>query len=182
VIVGFALSVPDNDSYMLAGGGPPSACSTCGLINDRTWVDPGFELQKAQFDASYTYDGYLIVSERFRSVTDGPGAHFVALPSSPGFYSLVVDNRVPFDAARRKTVFEQPCDECGRFFVVAGATPVFLKVRFRLADELYRTDVEFGTGNEQHPLIVMGPGLASRLREENLAGVDLRPVTGEETV
>ena len=155
-------------------------CSTCGLVVDRSWIDPAFELRDSRFDASYTYDGYLIVSDRFRLLTDGPGARFIPLPSSPGFYSLVVDDRVQFDAVRRKTVFEQPCGECGRFFTVVGATPVVLKVHGPLGNQLYRTDIEFGTGNEQHPLILVGPDLAARLQEESLAGVDLQPVTGDD--
>jgi hypothetical protein len=179
--VGFVLSAPDNDSYMLRGTTQYPACSTCGLVCDREWIDPAFEVQDTRFDASYTYDGYLIVSERFRAITDTPGAHFIDLPSSPGFYSLVIANVVPFDAVRRKTLFEQPCEECDRFFVVAGAKPAFVMVSSALADRLYRTDVEFGTGNEQHPLVVMGPGLAARLRKENLTGVHLQPVEGKET-
>jgi hypothetical protein len=151
------------------------------LVNDRAWIDPAFELRNTRFDASYTYDGYLIVSRRFRAIAETPGALFIDLPSCPGFYSLVIDNLVQFDAVRRKTTFEQPCAECGRFFVVAGAKPAFLMISSALDDALYRTDLEFGTGDEQHPLVVMGPGLAERLREANLAGVDLQPVEGEET-
>jgi hypothetical protein len=147
-------------------------------VTDRRWVDPSFKLTDDRFDASYTYDGYLIVSERFRSITDGPGVRFIGLLSDPGFYSLVVQNVVMFDAKRRQTIFEQPCGECGRFFVVAGATPVFLMASDPLCDQLFRTDIEFGTGNEQHPLIILGSGLAAQLREADLRGVDLSPVTG----
>lgn len=174
--IGFLLDGPDNDSYMLGGPGSPPVCGTCGLVSDRAWIDPGFQLRDKRFDVSATYDGYLIVSERFREIADGPGARFIALPSATGFYSLIVDNAVPFDAARRKTRFEQLCAECGRYFVVAGATPAFLKVDSLAADQLYRTDVEFGTGNEQHPLIAVGTAMGDRLRAARLAGLDLSPV------
>lgn len=63
--------------------------------------------------------------------------------------------------------------------MVAGATPAFLRVNQPLLDQLFRTDVEFGSGNEQHPLIVMGPGVAERLRNADLLGIDLLPAQGE---
>ena len=176
--VGVALSAPDNDSYMLADGASFPACRTCGLVTDRTWVDPVFKPVETCFDASYTYDGYLIVSERFRSIAESATTRFVPLASAAGFYSLVIEAVVPYDVERRKTILEQPCQTCGRFFVVAGATPVFLAVADPLADELFRTDVAFGSGNEQAPIPVMGHGFGQRLRGANLAGVDLRPVRG----
>jgi hypothetical protein len=147
------------------------------MVSDREWIDPSFKPGKTDLDASYTYDGYLIVSERFRSAVAGADVRFHQLPSAPGFYSLIVENVVRFHAARRKTTFERRCLQCGRFFVVAGATPVFLKSTGPLADKMYRTDVEFGTGDEQHPLIVVGPGLGEQLRVAGLEGVDLRLVS-----
>jgi hypothetical protein len=176
--IGFALSAPDNDSYMLSDEGAYPACPTCGLATDRTWIDPEFRPAVGRFDASYTYDGYLIVSERLRSVAESPQARFISLPSAPGFYSLVIEAVVPFDVERRNTVFEKPCATCGRFYAVAGATPVFLKLEDPVPDELFRTDVEFGTGNEQCPIPVLGQGLAERLRSANLAGVELLPARG----
>jgi hypothetical protein len=129
-----------------------------------------------RFDVSYTYDGYLIVSERFRDIAEEAGTRCISLPSVSGFYSLLVENEVPFDTVRRRTRFEQPCDECGRYFVVAGATPAFLKVEAELPDQMFRTDLEFGTGNEQHPLIIAGPRTADRLLVAGFDGLDLTPV------
>jgi hypothetical protein len=174
--VGYVLSGPDNDSYMLRGPGSAPVCSSCGLLTDATWVDPDFELVDDRFDVSYTYDGYLIVSERFRAIAEGPGTQFIELAGVRAFYSLVADDVVPFDAARRKTRFEQLCVECGRYFVVAGATPAYLRIEANLPDQLFRTDIEFGTGNEQSPLIIVGSGMANRLLAGNLVGLDLAPV------
>jgi hypothetical protein len=146
------------------------------MVLDRSWIDPSFALTRMDLDASYTYDGYLIVSERFRSVAGEASGHFEKLPSSPGFFSLIAINELKFDAARRRTVFDRLCSECDRYFVVAGATPVFLAGATRILDLISRTDIEFGTGDEQHPLIIVGPGLVKRFRTANLAGVDLRAI------
>ena len=97
----------------------------------------------------------------------------------PGFFVLDSQNEVAFDAARRGTKFDRKCGECGRFNVVAGAFPVFLVDAAPLPDVVWRTDVEFGTGDEQHPLILVGPMLARRLNDAKLSGVDLRPVVDD---
>lgn len=111
--IGFVMSGPDNDSYMLRGPGSPPVCGSCGLLSGRAWVDPGFELRDRRFDVSYTYDGYLIVSQRFKDVADGVGTRFIGLPSISGFYALVVENVLPFDTVRRKTRFEQRATSAG---------------------------------------------------------------------
>jgi hypothetical protein len=175
-MIGYVLGAPDNGSFMLVEDSLAPRCSSCGLVADLGWINPRFDLRDKRFDASYTYDGYLIVSERFRVVADAAGGRYIELPSIPGFYSLVVDRVVPFDSARRGTIFERPCEECGRFYVVAGATPAFLLVDGPLSDDFFRTDVEFGTGDEQTSLIALGAELAATLRAADLAGVDLEEI------
>jgi hypothetical protein len=134
---GYRLSVPDNDSYMLRGATPHPACKLCGLVTNHKWIDPSFRLVRRQFDASYTYDGYLIVSDRFREIARTAGAQCVGLPAEPTFFGLLADEVVAFDTARRGTRFENRCERCGRYRAVAGATPVFLVDRDRSLTDLF---------------------------------------------
>lgn len=157
---------------------PHPECPECSLPTNPNWIDPSFKLRKKKFYASYTYDLYLIVSERFRSTLDGTGMRFIELPSTPGFYAAFADDVVPFDTVRRRTAFEQPCATCGRYFSVAGATPAFLQVQEPLDDKVFRTDIEFGTGT-QRPLTLFGPGLAKRIWSAKLQGVVLQPVKSD---
>jgi hypothetical protein len=173
MIEGYLLTARDNDQYMLRGDAPHPACGSCGMASDRSWIDPSFTMVRTRLDASYTYDGYMIVSEQFRSIAGTASGRYLDLPSSPGFFVLTADHEVEFDAARRGTSFDRPCTACGRHFAVAGATPVLLVRSGSLPDIVSRTDVEFGTGDEQHPLLLVGPGLARRLREAHLIGFEL---------
>lgn len=174
---GFSLNAPDNDSYMLRGPTAHTSCSTCGMALDSGWVDPLFQLVRRDFEVSYTYDGYLIGSQRFRQMTTGRGPSFIDLQSVPGWYAVSVDSVVKFDAARRKTKFEDVCHECNRYYTTAGATPVFLRPGESIpADQLARTDLQFGTGDEQHPIVLVGSSLAKDL--VSLAGVSLKPIAG----
>lgn len=179
MIAGYRLDVVDNDSYMLRAGLPYPACINCGFVTDREWIDRDFQLNKQNFDASYTYDGYLIVSDRFRSLAEGRGARFVRLPSQPDFYSCRVDALVRFDAVKRGTRFEDYCDVCHRYRSVAGATPVYLHDPLPLDAGFVRTDIEFGTGNERHPIILVGSRFAEGcLMNSGLTGLSLMPIEG----
>jgi len=168
----FVLSGPDNDSYMLDGV-EVWRCGTCGLPMDREVANPTFVLRDRRWDLSYTYDGYCIVSERFHAALGDQDAIYRALPSEPDFFVLSSDRFVDFDAERRGTRFEDRCDECGRYRSVAGATPAFLTDPVPLASNLARTNVEFGTGDEQRPLLLVGTEAAARLRADGLAGLSL---------
>jgi hypothetical protein len=171
----FILSAPDNDSYMLAGAPEALRCGSCGRSLDSEWVDPSFRLSERGCDASYTYDGYLIVSARFREVVADRGARYVDIPAEPSCSVLIPVERVRFDAIRRRTTFENFCEACGRYHDVAGATPAFLR-SVPPPDGLRATDLEFGSGDEQHPLLIVGARLADELREAQLQGVELKRV------
>jgi hypothetical protein len=175
----FSLSAPDNDSYMLNGPAPHDSCESCGLPIDRDWIDPSFRLNRRDLDMSYTYDGYLIGSEKFMEATSRRGARFISLRSTPGFYSIRVDITVRFDAVRRKVTTENWCPRCQRYRSVAGALPVYLLPGEVIPrDRLVRTELEFGSGNEQHPIVMAGSDLAKELLAASLTGLTLRPVAG----
>jgi hypothetical protein len=172
----FTLSAPDNDSYMLTDFPEALRCVGCHRSLEPEWIDEQFTLRKRQWDASYTYDGYCIVSARFRDVVRERGARYIALPSEPSFLALFPRERVAFDVERRRTTFQNLCTECGRYRDVAGATPAVLRHPAPPAQEMRGTDIEFGSGDEQHPLLVVGAKLADELRAAQLLGVDLHAV------
>jgi hypothetical protein len=176
VIFGFWLSGPDNDSSMLDDAPDAPRCPRCGFALDHAWINPRFKLNVKRWDVSGTYDGRLIVSQRFRNVLGDRGAVYGDLPTEPSFFTLRAEKQVEFDADRRRTRFTHFCDECRRFTQAAGATPVFLKDEARLPDELRRTDILFGSDNGQHPLLLVGPGLAADLRRADLAGLELHAI------
>ena len=201
MIIAYALTPHDSGAHMLgpdtfrpeeAGGfydwrfgrdgvAHPATCSRCGRKTDRNYVNGKFRAEKRAWDVSATYDGYCIVSQRFRQFSEQrawEGMEFVALPSDPEFFILRLNNVLRFDSCRRKTRFERPCSQCNAYFDVVGGTPAYLSgVPEPLDEGFYRTDLEFGSGHEQAPMILVGVGTASLLKAGRFRNFDLHAVT-----
>ena len=181
MIIGYQLSALDDDSAMLGpdtyrpsprrgfhdwrygSNGVPhvATCPSCGRKTDPNYVSPTYRVRKRRRDATATYDGYTLVSARFKADCEREGwggIEFVRLPADDQFFWLRPNRIVEFDAVRRETRFEESCDTCHAYYSVVGATPVYLRdIREPLAEGFYRTDLEFASGPEQHPLIIVGP-------------------------
>lgn len=170
--------VPD-----MSGASRPGVhrCDACGELTSK-WDEPLVDLviKKRRLDISITYDGVLIASQQFKSIyesNDLSGLVFRRLPDDHDFYAIHALKVVAFDAERRKTRFVTPCPRCGRFESVVGATPVFLKAGSEVEGlEFVRTDLEFGSGDEKHPLLICGQIAADSLSNAKLNGLDLSPV------
>src|SRR5438552_10193794 len=104
--LGFKLSGPDNDSYMLQKAARVPRCGSCRIALTHDWINPEFTLVVTRLDLSYTYDGYCIVSQRFRETLSDRGAIYRELAAVPEFFALYADDVVQFDAGRRGTRFE----------------------------------------------------------------------------
>ena len=160
-------------------------CEACGELTSK-WDEPLLDLvvKKRRLDISITHDGVLIASRRFKSIYDQKelsGLVFRQLQDDRDFFAVHALKVVEFDAERRKTQFIAPCPRCGRFESVVGATPVFLKDGREVERrEFVRTDLEFGSGDEKHPLLICGQVAADSLSNAQLYGVDLSPIKEDE--
>jgi hypothetical protein len=102
---------------------------------------------------------------------------FVRLHADPERFVLRLANVLAFDAERRGTRFLSPCPACGAFYDVVGATPAFLRgVREPIERGFFRSDLVFGSGPEQRPLLFVGIRTAEALNEKRFEGYMLRPV------
>ncbi len=156
-------------------------CPDCDELLAK-WEEPLLDLivKKRLYDVGITYDGVMVVSGRFKSACEGNGLTgliFRQLPKDPSFFAVGATTVVHFDADRRKTRFVKACPICGHFESVVGATPVYLKHGSQIREhEFVRTDLEFGSGDEKHPLLLCGKAAADILSKASLRGLDLEPV------
>jgi len=176
---GFSLSGYDNDSFMCSSTDRVfeemdglEVCQKCGFRTDFNYINNRFYVKRGINDISYTFDGYCIVSLKFKEACERAnfqGLQFVKLPSDSEYYCLVPSCVVEFDSEKRKTRFENKCEVCGNYEAVAGATPAFIKGE--LISDICRTDILFGSGNAKHPLILISDKAKNVFKREKLHGV-----------
>ena len=117
-------------------------------------------MARTSYEVSFTYDGRLIVSERFRQFCEGnalEGACFDLVNDRRKLYSLTSDRIVKFDANRREAEFSGLCDLCHQYEEVIGANPCFLEnIDKPLLHGFYQTDLEFGSGAGKSAVLLVG--------------------------
>lgn len=202
-LIGYKLSGHDNDSYMLGeetrraltdeerkffdwrflknGAQHPATCQKCGRKTEHEYIDPNFKLKKKSMDIGSTYDGYTIVSEKFKIFCEShsiTGIEFIELPSQPKHYWLVVRNTLEVDTAQSLGMrFLYYCDECKHYAGVFGTSGLRFKgVESTILQGIYRTDLEFAQAHQQHPVIVVGVEVAAEIKSAKLKGVCLNKI------
>lgn len=200
MIAGYQFGGHDNDSYMLGeetrpaasaeereyydwrfvqnGGQHPATCPKCGRKTDANYVSPTFKLGKKRMDVGSTYDGYTIVSERFRQFCadlDIADVDFVSLPSEPRHYWFRVQKTLKVDThASQGLRFLNYCDRCHSYAGVFGTSRLrFIGVETTVPKGFSRTDLEFAQAHEQSPVIVADPDLGAAIHAQGFTGVDL---------
>jgi hypothetical protein len=202
-IIGYSLSGHDNDSYMLGeetrraltdeerqffdwrfvkdGKQHPATCPKCGRKIDPGFVDPSFHLSKKSMDIGSTFDGYTIVSEKFKRFCESHemrGIESIALPSQPKHYWFVIRNIIEVDTTKSLGIrFLYYCDWCQKYAGVFGTDGLRFKgVESPITEGIYRTDIEFAQAHEQHPIIVVGTEVAAAMKAAKFKGICLNKI------
>ena len=196
----FTLSGHDNDSYMLGEdtfkvtdpekrkfydwrfllneNQHPATCPECGRKINEDYVSPSFRLRKKSLDIGTTYDGYTIVSERFRDFIDEQkitDIEFVQLPSQPHHFWMRVHSIIEVDTERSIGIrFLNYCDVCKSYAGVFGTSMLRFKgIDSEFPKGIFRTDLLFAQAHEQHPVILLDPELGKSIRERKFKGICL---------
>jgi hypothetical protein len=133
-------------------------CSACGYRIDLPKYNPSYNPKNSMQDFSITYDGFWIVSVKFRDfciAQNYDDLEFEKFQSNNDYFNLKVNNVVVFDYEKRRTRFEKRCNLCGNFESIVGATPTYLLVKSPIKTGILRTDILFGSGNEKHSLVIV---------------------------
>lgn len=194
VILAYYMSIHNDDSYMLGSdtyrvrdevgyyhwrfgvdGVPHAAtCPTCGRKTDAEYINPAFRVHHRRRDIVATYDGYRLVSSRFRDFCIANNWHrdvqFAPLPADDEYFVLRPSTVVKFDSERGKTRFDEHCPKCDHYFSVVGATPVYLRgITETISEGFFRTDLAFASGHEQSPLIILGTETAASSEDREIS-------------
>lgn len=180
MIVAYALGGPDNGGHYFREAPDEVFCPDCGSVIDRDYTPRTLGRVKPIYDVASTYDNHYIVSLKFKEFCERArikDLDFIKVNESPLLYDLRSRLVLPFDAARRKTRFENYCRTCDQYEAVAGATPVFLTgITHPIENGIYRTDTNFGSGREKWPMIIVGVKTKERMQLEKFKGAEYRAV------
>ncbi len=181
----FRFSIEHNGLYFFYERTDVRRCPVCKELLAKWDEDLTAELKvipvhrrKKKYDISGSYDGVDVASLRFKDLYERSGMtglQFTDLGDDA--HAVRATNVVAFDAVRCGTKFENRCDTCGRYESVTGARPVYLLPGEVVPDMGFaRTDLEFASGDEKHPLLLCGEGVAKILWAAKLKGIVLQKV------
>lgn len=178
--IGYIMDGHDNGTYMLPADANGWVCPKCDTVLDRKRFNPEYIVKRTNMDVSVTYDGFDIVSDRFKQFCEDNhyrNIRFVRVAKSPGFYWFIAKKTVAFDSEKRQTEFEDKCSLCGAFASIIGRDPAFLKDhRTRLPDAFFQTDLCFGWGRLKAPAIIVGCETKAKLAVCKFKGIAFSPV------
>jgi hypothetical protein len=177
MVVAKMLYGPDNNSFMYYDY--PNCCIKCHYTVRKS-ISPDFKLKRKQYDVSYTYDGYLIVSKKFKSFCEEKKYNnyiFHNLANEPDFFFLECLDIISLDYDRRKVKFIDLCEVCGRHAEVIGANPSYIENNFEMKENtFYRSKFDFGSYNRKSPLIIIGNEMAEEMLKMKFKGLYFKDV------
>ena len=105
MLIGYNIGGDFNDSYMFDSNDIyMPICEKCGYVTNYDYISPNFELNKEIYDISYTYDGRVIVSLRFKEFclrNNYTDIEFHKLPKNLNHFVFKLNNLVEFDTKKR---------------------------------------------------------------------------------
>ena len=192
LVVAKILGGGDNNSFMY-NEIYPYCCDSCHYTTKQE-LNPDFRLAhqrydfshiklhsvRKHYDVSYTWDGYLIVSKRFKQFCEEKSYQsvvFYSIPQESDFYFLESSKIIPLDYARRKVDFHNLCTKCNRYEWVIGATPNYTQEGFVMEENIfYRSEYDFGDFNNKSPLIIVSLRMAKELAAQKFKGLYFKDV------
>ncbi|WP_196141203.1 hypothetical protein [Aliikangiella sp. G2MR2-5] len=169
----YKISCHDNDLYFFDEG-EFKRCPECNELLDKWNEDlSNTKISKRlKADISCSYDGVTVVSSRFKDVCEAnelTGLNFYQLNND--YYWILPDSVIRFDSGRKGLIFEEKCSECNNYESVVGASPVVLLESSIRKGNFAKTDLEFASNDEKHPLIICDEKAYSVLSKSDLKGL-----------
>jgi hypothetical protein len=180
MLQGYYLVANDNDSYIQEEFYKKEICECKDFVfNREKYLNEDIMITKKYLDCSYTYDGYFIVSKRFKlfyEKSNFMGLKFFKINKKYDLYYAKAFKSIEFDSKRRKTKFLEFNQECEMFNEIVGATPICLKSKKKVTNSFFKTDVLFGRGYSQSPFLIVDIEIGKKLKKEKFKGLQLKEI------
>jgi len=181
MLIAYGLSPTDLAKFDFYEGAPESVfCPRCQDPVDSDYAPADLGVTWMHPDIVFTCDGHDVVSQKFKDFCVRmalPDIDFVRINGTPPLYDFRVKAAVTYDVDCGPPRFERQCPNCGRYESVVEPVYSCLKgIDLPVMRGLYRTDLEFASGREKHPILIVGLETADQFRKEKLKGVLLTKI------
>jgi hypothetical protein len=183
MLLGYDITENDNDEFFLEDEEKLPKEWLYKNTYEYNQLPASLKMKKRMLDIGTTYDGFTIVSGRFKSLCKDisfKGLEFIELPSDRNFYLFRVNNILEFDAIARSTDFIKFSKEYNSYKEIIGATPVCLENKMKVPEgTIYRTDIFFGTGIRKSPVLMVGIKTKELMDSWKLKGIYFNKILDE---
>jgi len=125
-------------------------------------------------DLYITYDGYFVVSQKFKYFCEERGYSgliFVKLPKTNGFYFFTCEKQTLYldEEWLRHTVEKQPC--CGCYYEIGGPNKIIENIKDINTDDFIAKSHLSLESNRKSPIIIIGLSTMKAMQDYGLKGV-----------
>jgi hypothetical protein len=147
------------------------------ILNKRSLIDvhlPSYRIKQKKYHLSGSYDGFNVVSQKFKDVYDASkwqGLVFYPIPKNKDFYLIECTEIVIINQTERPVEFEGKCSECHQYIGIYGSVPPYIndpEIQKMKSDTFYRSDIEFGYDFEQRYSLFASEEITNVLKANNL--------------
>lgn len=153
-------------------------CPRCRKVDEDAALARGLEdnlLARTSLDFGRTLDGFVFVSDRFRTVilTHSAGCRFTEIPGKKFYWLLQPETQLSIDHARSGVEFRNRCGVCSRFKETVG-----LPMRESLTAELQgpvfaSPDIQFENVIGRLAWFIATPDITESLTHAGLKGFEI---------
>lgn len=178
IIVGYRLSAIDNHAYFFDDAPDSIFCEKCGCCIDDTYLPEELKVGNRS-DISYTYDGRLIVSLRFKEYIESLlfDVDFLPVDQNGKLFLMKPKDIIKYEAYKKLN----RCDKCNQYFDQVMPDPTFYDETGCILEKgIFFTSTSFGSGKEKSPSIILGIETASVISDAvktfKFRGADISPI------
>ena len=184
MVLGYVLSGKNCNEGLFFNGNEPKGvlCPSCGMCLDYQYTPSTIDVHPSKnYDVSYTHDLRDLFSSKFAAFCKDElrcDDEFKPIKSeSKDLFYMFPERVLEFDAKRRKTRFEKPCEVCGGYEAIVGARPAFLRIDEPIGPGFHRSDIAFASGKSKFPLFFVGVAWKKLLAAQKFRGIKFDEIT-----
>lgn len=152
----------------------PGLCPVCYNVLQKI-PNLEYKMQRKKGDVFYTYDGFCIVTEKFKRFCETnkyEKLKFTALPKSLGYYYFESHKIFRLNVVKGRTEFLKKRECCGQYDEILCTVPYKANDYYISSDDfICASDYWFGSYYRKCANIIVGLKTASKMKQAGITGI-----------